>query len=198
MTELFEAGGDAPLYDESEPLGYPVRMGVQESLARIGALQVGLHSLMETEAPEPDAGRVADQRAFVQNLGLESTLLVRRLVGYDDVVVPPGPNVAMRVKALQDLYRQIPDLKVQPEVIDTTRDVSREGLEAAMRDCYAVLAEAYRAAPDIQQRMANATLGLWDDIVRANPEGILLDSQADSWIHNMEVRRKEAFGGDQA
>ena len=194
MAERFEAGSSTPPYDDSEPLGYPVRMGMQESLARIGALRAGLHSLMETEAPEPDAEQAANNRAFVQNLGLCSTLLVRRLAEYDDVAMPPGLNIAMRLRILQELYPQIPGLRTRPETIDTTKDVSREELAVAMRDCYAVHAEANRADDSIQRRLAGTTLGLWNDIARANPEGILVDAQADSWIHDMEIRRRDAFG----
>lgn len=66
----------------------------------------------------------------------------------------------------------------------------------AMCVCYEAQPEIYRADIGIQQRMANATLHLWSDIVQANPDGILLGAQEDGWIQEMEVRCKQVFRPD--
>ena len=176
--------------------GYPYRMTRQESLARIAALQTGLDSLLNATTPETDATETADQRAFVHITSLCSTLLVRKFTEYADVVIPPNPNISLRIRTLQGLYGEIPDLRVQPELIDVNRDISRDQLAKAMRSCYEVQGGVYRAAPSVHQRMTKATVGLWDDLVRANPDGILLDAEADKWIQDMEINRRNAFGVD--
>lgn len=190
-------GGFTPdVHNEYEPSGYPVRMGMEEGLAYIERLQGGL-SLLGTETPEPDAEQAANERAFVQNLNVYGMLLVRQLAGYDDVAIPSGPEFAEHVKALQDLFGQGSELRGQPQSSGVGQGVSRQGLVAALDGCYAEQAHAFHTGDEIQRCAAGATLQVWSDMVQANPDGILLDARANAWMHELDVRCKQAFGSEQ-
>lgn len=190
---------DSYPYDTSETgPSFPYRMSMQESRTRVDALEAGVNRLLYGDTAETDRARLAIQREFVQTVGTYSTLLVGNLIGYDDVVIPSNRNVSLRVRILQDLYKEVSNLMMQPALVDTRRSLSRHELATAIRGCYEALPDIYQADAGIQQRAAKATLNLWGDIVQANPDGILLGAQEDGWMQEMEAVRRLAFEPDQA